>query len=278
MNYIKKIIRENRNNIVIKKLASICEKILRSYYNEDFFNMELNGERYILTKYSQFINDNETIIFDVGSNQGDWTKSVLNLIQNAKVYCFEVIPDVREKLQKSFSGLDNVHIVDYGLSDFSGNVTVNWNTSNDETSSICSRNLKSLDDPWAENSVYEPVSCKVLTGMQSVSELGLKKINFLKIDVEGHEVEVLRGFEGLLKENGVKPDVIQFEYGTTYLPSRHTLAEVYDLLEENGYLIGRLYPNGVHFKSYNYNDDNFRMGNYIAVAKSEDGLVELLSD
>jgi hypothetical protein len=37
-----------------------------------------------------------------------------------------------------------------------------------------------------------------------------------------------------------------------------------ELAEPLGYAVGRLFPNHVAFKGYEYSDDNFRMGNLIA--------------
>jgi hypothetical protein len=98
--------------------------------------------------------------------------------------------------------------------------------------------------------------------MSTVRQLGLTKIDLLKIDVEGHEAEVLRGFQML---KSLAPKIIQFEYGPTFFPSRHTLQEVYNILGPIGYEIGRLYPRKVDFKAYAIPDENLRMGNYIAV-------------
>jgi hypothetical protein len=47
------------------------------------------------------------------------------------------------------------------------------------------------------------------------------------------------------------------------------LREAYQLLEPFGYTIGRLYPDGVDFKPYEYQDDHFRMGNYVAIAAGD---------
>ena len=79
-----------------------------------------------------------------------------------------------------------------------------------------------------------------------------------------HEIAVLQGFEKVLSETQIK--VIQFEYGTTWIPPKQFLHEVYTMLEPLGYQIGRLYPDGVFFKPYDrIEDDHFRMGNYVAV-------------
>ena len=105
---------------------------------------------------------------------------------------------------------------------------------------------------------------------------GLSRVDLLKIDVEGHEIEVLSGFRDTLASPERRPRVIQFEYGHTWLPARHTLMEAYDLLRRSGYIVGRLYPDGVDFKPYSLADDHFRMGNYIA-AQAQDFLVQHLA-
>ncbi len=85
-----------------------------------------------------------------------------------------------------------------------------------------------------------------------------------KIDTEGHDAAVLRGANRLLGSDQA-PAMIQFEYGNTWLPAGETLERTQDLLEQHGYKVGRLYPNHVGFKRYEYNDDQFRMGNVVAV-------------
>lgn len=276
--YIKHFIRKNRTSYLIKIFANLCEKYLSTYYNENYFNMTKNGESMILERYARLAGNSHPIILDVGSNRGDWAKETIKYLSASRIYCFEIIPGVRTLLSESLGRYPNIEIVDYGLSDHNGDVVVQWNATNDETSAICPRNPDSLDDEWANMSMYKPINCKVQTGDQAMSMLKLGRIDIIKIDVEGHEVEVLKGFENLLSSPTKKPKLIQLEYGTTYLPPKHTLSEVYELLEKNGYVIGRLYTNGVDFKSYNVKDDNFRMGNYIAINENESELINILKE
>ncbi len=106
-------------------------------------------------------------------------------------------------------------------------------------------------------------------------EAGTKDgIDILKIDTEGHEVDVLLGFTKVLVTPNA-PRIIQFEYGHTYLPSKHSLSDVYRLLEPSGYVIGRLYPNGVEFSPYQLEKENFRIGNFVAVREGDPLVQEL---
>ena len=59
----------------------------------------------------------------------------------------------------------------------------------------------------------------------------IKNIDFLKIDTEGYELNVLQGFEDYL--GNVK--IIQFEYGGTFLDNNIKLIDVIHYLEQKGF-------------------------------------------
>ena len=68
-------------------------------------------------------------------------------------------------------------------------------------------------------------------GKDYIIDNNIKNIDFLKIDTEGYELNVLRGFEDCLEN--VK--IIQFEYGGTFLENNKKLIEVINYLEEKGF-------------------------------------------
>jgi len=118
------------------------------------------------------------------------------------------------------------------------------------------------------------IDCQVKTGEKYCRENNIEDIELLKIDTEGHEVPILEGFRNILH----KIKTIQFEYGSTWILQKHFLWEAYELLEPAGFQIGRLYPNGVLFKSYERKkDEHFRMGNYVAVQKSNISIINALN-
>lgn len=63
-----------------------------------------------------------------------------------------------------------------------------------------------------------------------MTEMSVDNVDFVKIDTEGYELEVLKGFGEALK----KVKVIQFEYGGTYLDSGVRLADVVAYVREVG--------------------------------------------
>ena len=64
-----------------------------------------------------------------------------------------------------------------------------------------------------------------------VIDNNIKNIDFLKIDTEGFELNVLKGFGDFLEN--VK--IIQFEYGGTFLDNNTKLIDVINYLEQKGF-------------------------------------------
>ena len=68
-------------------------------------------------------------------------------------------------------------------------------------------------------------------GKDYIVSNNIKNIDFLKIDTEGYELNVLQGFEDYLEN--VK--IIQFEYGGTFLDNNKKLIDVINYLEQKGF-------------------------------------------
>ena len=68
---------------------------------------------------------------------------------------------------------------------------------------------------------------QIRTAKEYVAEARVEKIGFLKIDTEGFELEVLRGFAEELARVGI----VQFEYGGTFIDSGVKLVDVINYLE-----------------------------------------------
>jgi FkbM family methyltransferase len=257
---IRRFAREHRRWRLVRRIVAFCDKFLHGYYNEGHYDLDRNGEGRLIEAVAAY-RGAPLVVLDVGANKGEWTVAVLSRSPAATVVCFELIPATAKELGDRFADVPNVTVHGFGLSSRAEDIEVCWNPAADDTSAIAPRR----DDPLFAHASVTTIVVKVDTGDAVVERHGMPKIDLLKIDVEGHEIEVLRGFARTLGSADRKPLVIQFEYGVTYLPPRHTLREAYDILAPHSYAIGRLYPDGVAFKPYEYADDHFRMGNYVAV-------------
>lgn len=253
----RQAIRERARDPVFRSIASICEKFLRAYNNEDFYDFRKNGEAFLLQTAASLFSDRPFVIWDVGAHHGHWTRNARSLFPQASIHCFEVVPQIAQELARRHGADPLTTVHNLGLSDAETELLVHLNTAHTTTNSITPRVGGDYFGADAETVVCRSSTCDLVAA-------AFEPPTLLKIDVEGHEVDVFRGARGLL-ESEARPIAIQFEYGETFIPSHATLKDVYDLLTPHGYAIGKLYPNHVRFKPYEYADDNFRMTNFVAV-------------
>jgi FkbM family methyltransferase len=235
-------------------LCRTSAAIVRSSKNYNY-DMRTNGEEELLRR----LRGKLAVIFDVGANRGDWTAKALEYHPTARIHAFEIAP-ASFALLKDFGDRHATVIANpIGLADKPGTVTLNVSAVNSTISSMVAGPEIHLDIPWTTQ------SGTVTTGDLYCRERGITAIDLLKIDVEGAEHLVLKGFADMLTAASIR--IIQFEYGMTNIYSHFLLIDFYRLLEGHGYVIGKIMPNGVAFKSYAPQDEDFLGPNYLAVKR-----------
>ena len=209
-------------------------------------------------------------MFDIGANEGSYTRHVLSVAPQSRVHCFEIVPQTRALLASDLASVPGVVLAEHGLSDTPGFVDVEVGADTTQ-----SRVATSVPAPGVAPDAA-PVACRVERGDDYLADAGVDVVDFMKVDTEGHEMSVLRGFSESLAEGRIR--VVQFEYGTTWVGPGRLLREAYELLTPYGFQIGRMYPDGIFFKSYErLEDDHFRMGNYLAVRDDNRSLIDALN-
>jgi FkbM family methyltransferase len=240
-------------------------KLYEGVYKNVNYDMRTNGEFNLLRLIST---ENMCVFFDIGANNGDWTNCIVKLfLADYDVYMFEIIPEVRDRLRKRFEGKKELHLIESGLSNQNGYVSINYYPEKNTHSTMIDTSI------GRENGVQ--LNVKVERGDDFAKKNGIKVIDFLKIDVEGAEHMVLEGFGDLITEGAIK--IIQFEYTEINLDSRFLLKDFYNFLTKYGYLVGKLYPNGVDFKDYSIRDEDFKGPNYVAVHNTYRNIIEKIS-
>jgi FkbM family methyltransferase len=231
-------------------------------YNNIDFDMQTNGEAALIMRAFDF---SPAIIFDVGANVGNWSMMVQQRYPATQIHAFEIAPPVYAELKDRFDGT-GVVINDFGLSDRTETIKIKYHPGRNESSSI---HVGATHLPWA----YELIDAKVLTGSEYCIQKGISRIEFLKIDTEGHDINVLHGFSEFIENEYIS--MIQFEYNEMSIFSRTFLKDFYELLGPR-YVIGRILPMGVAFKDYSTLDENFLHANFLAVARSRPEIIRRL--
>lgn len=118
-------------------------------------------------------------------------------------------------------------------------------------------NFGSFIDRFVSTKINDNENKIILEIVKSVDYVNKNKINFidfLKIDTEGYELEVVKGFEDFIEN--VK--IIQFEYGGTYIDSNVKLIDIVEYLksynfDDFSYLTPNGYEKIIDFSDhYNY--------------------------
>ena len=96
------------------------------------------------------------------------------------------------------------------------------------------------------------------------SQHDISYIDFLKLDVEGAELEVLKGGVQMLSQKAIKK--IQFEYGGCNIDSRTLLKDLFSFLTPFGYRIYKIMSRKLQpCEGYDQNLENFQTSNYLAI-------------
>ncbi len=137
------------------------------------------------------------VVLDVGANVGQYAAVVEDVVGSATMTLFEPLPGLAKLLRARFPG---ARVENLAVSDRAGTATIRV-PSIDGTEYNTRATLNDHTEPGQGASREVRV---VTEPLDSVTErLGLDRIDLVKVDVEGHEPEVVRGAERTLSAPGV---------------------------------------------------------------------------
>lgn len=191
---------------------------------------------------------------DIGANKGFYTDEVLKRKPNVECHLFEPSSTNVEVLEEKFSSMDNVHLCRKGLSYEEAELELYADKPGSGLGSLTKRNL---DHTALSMDTSETV--KVIR-FDEYWEEG-KPLDYVKVDVEGHELDVLRGFGDLLST----VRVLQFEFGGANVDTRTHFRDFWKFFTDNEFNVFRMSPFGPLPIRYWEIHENYCQGNYIAV-------------
>lgn len=201
-----------------------------------FENGEIGAMNYVSERLKSLKNI-DLVIFDVGANVGDYARDLyLKFGSSAHIFCFEPSSGSFKELQKITKQYSNISAYPFGFGDTEGIFTFFYEK---PASTIASLYELPADHPW-KGTQTEQVEIKTLSNF--CRNENIERISFLKVDVEGHDLQVLLGASEMLKAG--KIDFIQFEFGFRQLDSRTFFRDFFKLLNEN-YKIYRILKDGL---------------------------------
>jgi len=186
-------------------------------------------------------NDN-FIIFDVGANVGQSALFYCKYLNDPIIYCFEPVNSTYAILLKNIIGHKNVKPFNYALGSKNGKI-----------------NIQLSPDPGL-NSLIPSVFNKINTGQRQeivvktiddiMEEQGLSRIDLLKIDTEGFDLEVLKGANKFLSTKSI--EYVYCEVGFYSEPDKGDFFEIKNLFQNYGYCFCGFYDPVRWGRNYTY--------------------------
>jgi FkbM family methyltransferase len=141
-----------------------------------------------------FLRPGQTIV-DVGANVGYLTRSFARSTGRlGKVFAFEPNPLIFSLLEKNVSGFPQVAAFNLGLSTQAGELPL-FMAGRDYSVASFARAYPETHVFYQESGQINSVRVELVAGDNFMKGLGLAKIDILKVDVEGWELNVLAGLE-----------------------------------------------------------------------------------
>jgi FkbM family methyltransferase len=179
------------------------------------------------------------IIFDVGANIGQTQKWLRSYLPLSSVYCFEPVPASFQKLVSATSYDERTSCFQFAFGSKKESVIIK---TFDEDLSVL--NSLKADAMNASNYALD-VEIIVNTIDHFCQKNHLNKIDLLKIDTEGFELEVLRGCEKMLSDGSIS--FVYCETGFQISNKRNTyFPDLTDYLAKKGYYFFGLYQMDFH--------------------------------
>ena len=233
-------------------------------------SIETSGEKWVITNVVAPACEQVTapVVFDVGANVGHYSLLARSHIRDARIYAFEPSPNTYEILRKEIEragAQSSIFPEKVGFSNSPGELNLYaYSIDGYEHSNLASV-VQRLPTQEATIEVCREESVPVETIDGFCAARSVKNIDLLKIDVEGHELAVLQGAEGMLNSGAIR--FIQFEFGPANIYSRTYFYDFWQMLSEK-YALHRIVPRGIiPITQYREQNEVFLTSNFLAIRK-----------
>lgn len=253
-------------NPVAREIARWARKYLHRYRGFSY-NFRRGGEQRVLKVLRNF---HFKQVFDVGAFQGGWSQVAFLYFPFARFDLFE-ISRKNFLLLKENSANAGFHLHNLGLSDRSGRVSYRDYGRGYALNTLVEK--ARFHDSYLPSQIRQ---ARVETGDRFCKMHRIPKVDFLKIDAEGAEHCVLKGFKEMLRRRALR--VIQFEYGYINGDAGFLMKDFYNFFDTFGYRVAPIRNRRMEFRPFEYAMNDFDSGpNFLAVHKNDREVLQALA-
>ena len=216
-------------------------------------------------KWIKFLKENKynnfKLLIDIGAHKGESIKLFSKNFIIKKIISFEASPInfeyLKKKIKDNKQGYNNTEIVLENIALGAEEKIIEFNQFNESSSST----IKEIDKESKyykrkfrlinflnNKETYQKIKIKISKLKEYIEKNNIKKIDFMKIDTEGYEFEILLGLENKIK----LVDIIMFEHHyDNMIKKGYTFEDINKLLIKNSF--NKIYKSRMPFrKTFEY--------------------------
>ena len=208
-------------------------------------------------RYVKSIIKNGSVFVDCGGNIGNYSNEIIKNFKDPEIHIFEPSKKNVKILVKRFSH-NKIKINNVGLSNKNAESILFSNESGSGLASLTKRKLDHLDIDFNIEEKIKVIKFKDYWNEEISSEF----IDLFKIDVEGHEMDVLNGIGDRIS----KIRIIQFEFGGCNIDTRSFFQDFWYFFTDHNFKIFRITPLGlVEINQYKEIYERFITTNFLCL-------------
>lgn len=217
-----------------------CRYIVQAYDNDCNADIVNNGELKLIQALCE-ISTEEDLFIDIGANKGDYSYLVFKSGWQGEMLAIDPLQKNLDSVKSKISNSPKLHLTCCALADFDGEGSFYTNRFDSQSGTDSLYDMNQIGYLTESEVVNIPVKTLNTLVEHFPPVLSKLKILFIKVDVEGGELNIFRGAKDILD----KVDYIQFEFGHAARAAKVNLIEIYDYFQNLNMNLYVLKPKGL---------------------------------
>lgn len=217
----------------------------------------------------KIIQKKECVIFDIGANRGQSISKFKKYFDEPLIHAFEPHPEEFARLSKLFENDKKIILQQQAVGSKPGKLLFNINAN----SAHSSFNQLTAGTEWIrrrseemglsdQKYTIERTEVEVTTVDEYCKRVGLERIDFLKVDTQGFEREVLEGAKVMLSKAAIEVVQVEMIFSNVY-EKVNNITDIEAFLVPNGYKLFGASRSGNMLENYIFETDLIYVSNAV---------------
>lgn len=259
----KRIARTGWGQSILERIIVSAQLLQGIGCGADVFS---SGEASVLARLKGSTDSHQTLcVFDVGANKGQFLALACGSLLGREftIHSFEPGRKTWKQLCQNSRQHRNAVLNNFGLGREPAELELFYDV---EGSGLASLTRRKLDFIGLNMNLSEKVQISTIDHYCDAHQIN--HIDLLKIDVEGHEFDVLKGGEKMFSKSAI--EMVTFEFGGCNIDTRTFFKDFFYFFEDYKMQIARITPSGYLCELHTYKEvfEQFRTTNFMCYQRA----------